>query len=288
MRLRRTERPKPPIAGAPWRWALAGALVGGLLCLLVFFPARWVADAFALASGQRVLLQDARGSIWNGSAVLVLAGGDGSRDAQALPGRLSWQLQTGWSTGATEQGSQNRGWGIGARVEHACCQKSGLQLFWRPFRQVFQLSGLDWQLPAQVLAGLGTPWNTLSLEGSIQLSSSFLQWSKNLDAASMRGSLELKALSLSSRLSMLRPLGSYRLVLDAQGAQSGSGLGFELATLQGALRLSGKGQQLAGHWRFQGQAQAEPGQDAALANILNLIGNRGGDIDWSIVRPQLP
>ena len=56
------------MASAPWRWALAGALVGGLLCLLVFFPARWVVDAVALASGQRVLLQGARGSIWNGSA----------------------------------------------------------------------------------------------------------------------------------------------------------------------------------------------------------------------------
>lgn len=273
------------MAGAPWRWALAGALVGGLLCLLVFFPARWAADAVALASGQRVLLQDARGSIWNGSAVLVLAGGAGSRDSQVLPGRLSWQLQTGWSAATLDQGS---GFGIGARVEHPCCQTQGLQLSWRPFQQVFQLYGLDWQLPAQVLAGLGTPWNTLSLEGRIQLSSSFLQWSKNLDAASMRGSLELKALSLSSRLSTSRPLGSYRLVFNAKGAQSGSGLGLELDTLHGALRLSGKGQQLAGHWRFQGQAQAEPGQDAALANILNLIGNRGGDIAWSIVRPQLP
>ena len=276
------------MTSAPWRWALAGALVGGFLCLLVFFPARWVVDAVALASGQRVLLQGARGSIWNGSAVLVLAGGAGSRDAQALPGRLNWRLQMGWNTGAPNQGSQNRGWGIGALIDHVCCQKPGLQLVWRPFQQVFQLSGLEWQLPAQVLVGLGTPWNTLSLEGRMQLTSSFLQWSQNLEAASMRGSLEMKALSLSSRLSTLRPLGSYRLVLDAQGAQSGSGLGFELGTLQGALRLSGKGQQLAGHWRFQGRAQAEPGQDAALANILNLIGNRGGDIAWSIVRPQLP
>lgn len=121
------------MAGAPWRWALAGALVGGLLCLLVFFPARWVVDAVALASGQRVLLQGARGSIWNGSAVLVLAGGAGSRDAQALPGRLSWRLQMGWNTGVPNQGSQNRGWGIGALIEHACCQKPGLQLVWRPF-----------------------------------------------------------------------------------------------------------------------------------------------------------
>lgn len=272
----------------PWLWALVGALLGGLLCLLAFFPARWIVDPIATASGQRILLRDARGSIWSGSAVLVLAGGAGSRDAQALPGRLNWQLHAGRSAAVPDQATQDRGWGVGASVEHACCQKQPLQLFWSPFQQVFQLSDLDWRLPAQVLAGLGTPWNTLSLEGRIQLSSSFLQWSKSLDAASMRGSLELKALSLSSRLSTLRPLGSYRMLMDVRSAQSGAGLGLELGTLQGALRLSGKGQQLAGHWRFQGQAQAEPGQDAALANILNLIGNRGGDIAWSIVRPQLP
>lgn len=45
-----------------------------------------------------------------------------------------------------------------------------------------------------------------------------------------------------------------------------------------------QGPALVGHWRFQGQAQAEPGQYPVLANILNLFGNRGGDIAWNVLR----
>lgn len=263
---------------------MAGGLLGGALCLLAFFPAGWLAAQVAVASGQRIVLQDARGSVWNGSAVLVLAGGAGSHDAQAIPGRLSWRLHPARSSEG--RGLTLQDWGVGVAVEHACCQRQAAQLLWLPLKQVFQLSGLDWQLPAQLLAGLGTPWNTLGLDGQLQLSSSFLQWPESMETASMQGRLELKALSLSSRLSTLRPLGSYRMALVAE--RTDAGLGFELHTLQGALQLSGKGRQLAGRWRFQGLARAEPGQDAALANILNLIGNRGGDIAWSIVRSPPP
>jgi len=263
---------------------MAGGLLGGALCLLAFFPAHWLAAQVAMASGQRIALQDVRGSVWKGSAVLMLAGGAGSHDAQALPGRLSWRLHPARSSEA--QGLRLQDWGVGVAVEHACCQRQAAQLRWLPLRRVFQLSGLDWQLPAQLLAGLGTPWNTLGLDGQLQLSSSFLQWPESMETDSMQGRLELKALSLSSRLSTLRPLGSYRMALAAQ--RTGAGPVFELQTLQGVLQLSGKGQQLAGRWRFQGLAGAEPGQDAALANILNLIGNRGGDIAWSIVRSPPP
>lgn len=263
---------------------MAGGLLGGVLCLLAFFPAHWLVARLAAASGQRIVLQDVRGSVWKGSAVLVLAGGADSHDAQALPERLSWRLHPARSSEG--RGLSLQDWGVGVAVEHACCQRQAAQLLWLPLRRVFQLSGLEWRLPARLLAGLGTPWNTLGLDGQLQLSSSFLQWPESMETDSMQGRLELKALSLSSRLSTLRPLGSYRMALVAQRA--GAEPVFELQTLQGALQLSGKGQQLAGRWRFQGLAGAEPGQDAALANILNLIGNRGGDIAWSIVRSPSP
>jgi general secretion pathway protein N len=71
-------------------WAVGGAVVGALLAAVAAAPARWLADAVADASGQRLLLADARGSVWSGSAVAVLTGGPGSRDASALPGRLKW------------------------------------------------------------------------------------------------------------------------------------------------------------------------------------------------------
>jgi hypothetical protein len=74
------------------RWAAAGVLLGSLVAGLVFAPASWLASALSGASGQRLLLADARGTVWQGSAVMVLTGGEGSHDASALPGRLHWTL----------------------------------------------------------------------------------------------------------------------------------------------------------------------------------------------------
>ena len=68
---------RPPRAST---WALAGALCGLLAGGVVFAPASWLAAAVASATQQRVLLADARGSVWSGSAVLVLSGGTSSDD----------------------------------------------------------------------------------------------------------------------------------------------------------------------------------------------------------------
>ena len=75
---------------AAGRWAIAGAIVGAVVALVAFAPAAWLASAVASATGERLLLTDARGTLWNGSALPVLSGGAGSRDASALPSRLEW------------------------------------------------------------------------------------------------------------------------------------------------------------------------------------------------------
>ena len=100
----------PPLAGTGWgestfaevAWdksrGAAGALgAGGVVLrragrLSSRLPAAWLAGAVAPATDQRLLLADARGTLWSGSAVAVLTGGPDSRDASALPGRLEWTL----------------------------------------------------------------------------------------------------------------------------------------------------------------------------------------------------
>jgi len=86
------------------------------------------------------------------------------------------------------------------------------------------------------------------------------------------GRAELDALDLSSRLSTLQPLGSYRLTLSA--GQSGPEL--LLSTLTGSLQLSGQGQWVGQRLRFRGQASASAQTQDALGNLLNLIGRRNG------------
>ena len=49
-----------------------------------------------------------------------------------------------------------------------------------------------------------------------------------------------------------------------------------LQTLRGELLLQGNGQWVGGQLRFRGDAQAAPGREEALANLLNIIGRRQG------------
>jgi len=58
-----------------------GALVGLVSALVLFAPARWLAGAIEKATGGHLLLAEARGTVWNGSAQLSLTGGAGSTDA---------------------------------------------------------------------------------------------------------------------------------------------------------------------------------------------------------------
>jgi general secretion pathway protein N len=92
------------------------------------------------------------------------------------------------------------------------------------------------------------------------------------------GSAHLDAQDIASRLSTLRPMGSYRLSWQANAALSDnmSGPTIALSTLQGALRLSGKGEWIGSRLRFVGEASAAPEREAALANLLNIIGRRSG------------
>ena len=73
---------------APWRWAALGLCLGALPALALWAPARWLAAGVQQASGGQLQLQQAQGTVWTGSARLVLTGGAGSEDQAALPGRV--------------------------------------------------------------------------------------------------------------------------------------------------------------------------------------------------------
>ena len=125
--------------------------------------------------------------------------------------------------------------------------------------------------PAAVLTGLGTPWNTLQLQGQLALQTQGLVIESVRGRVVLRGSAQLDALGVSSRLSTLRPMGSYRLALAGGEAPT-----LQLSTLAGALQLSGNGQWVGQRLRFAGEAQAAPGREPALSNLLNIIGRRVG------------
>lgn len=253
-------RPQRTIREVPWLWGLGGALAGLVLALLLFAPATWLAAGLDHASGGQVQLADARGTIWNGSAQLVLTGGAGSKDASALPGRLDWQLRPRWN-------------GLAARVRAGCCmdQPAAMRARWRFGGLDLDVADNESRWPASVATGLGTPWNTLQLDGELRLATQGLSVEWIEGRPSVTGRAELLGLRLGSRLSTLKPMGSYRMTL-----QGGTSTTLRLETLEGALQLSGSGQWVGSRLRFQGEATAAPEREAALANLLNIIGRRSG------------
>ncbi len=253
----------PPAAAparAPWGWAAAGLALGLLAVAVCWAPARWLAAGVQRASGGQLLLRDARGTLWDGSAQPVLTGGAGSQDSAALPARMHWRLRPAWG-------------GARMQLRADCCTPEPLVLHARAGWRTFMLQVADGhsQWPAAVLAGLGTPWNTLQPQGQLQLGTQGLTLAWAQGRLQLAGSAQLDALAMSSRLSTLRPMGSYRLNLRGGEAPT-----LDLATLDGALLLSGSGQWVGQRLRFTGEASAAPGREAALANLLNIIGRRSG------------
>ena len=248
-------------AQTPWGWALAGALAGVLPALLAFAPAHWLATAVGRASGQQIQLQAPSGTVWTGSAQLVLTGGPGSQDRAALPARLHWRLRPTWG-------------GLRAELRADCCTPTPLLLHlglrWGGARVALQDGQTQW--PAALLVGLGTPFNTIEPEGELNLATQGLGAQWQAGRLQLAGSATLTARQLSSRLSTLRPMGSYQLVL-----QGGPDIGVTLSTLEGRLQLSGSGHWVGTRLRFQGEARAAPGLQAQLANLLNILGRREGD-----------
>ena len=249
-----------PARTAPWRWAWAGACLGLAWALLVFAPARWLAAALDQASQGQVQLADPLGTVWDGSAQLVLSGGKDSRDQAALPERLRWRLRPSFS-------------GVSADILAECCMAQPLQLRAAPHWGGGELTLADSQShwPAAWLAGLGAPWNTLQPEGTLTLATQGLVVDLNSGRMQLSGRAQLEAIDIASRLSTLKPMGSYRVTLAGGNPNT-----LQLETLKGSLQLTGSGQWVGTRLHFDGVATAAPDRIDALSNLLNIIGRRDG------------
>ena len=258
------------------RWAWMGAGLGMALAFITQAPAHWLTQAIEQASGERVLLPDAQGTVWNGSAQWVLNEGPLNittsanlvrpASTTALPTRVTWQLGPSIDIA-------NLRLTLSATLASVCCTPQPVRVdvspLWRGMRVQVHNHTSSW--PASWLVGLGAPWNTVQPEGQMQLQTTQLQWTHQAGTERLQGTAELQMQQLSTRLSTLRPLGTYRVRV-----QGGDTMAITLDTLEGSLQLTGSGQLLNGRVRFKGEASAAPDAEAALSNLLNILGERQG------------
>jgi general secretion pathway protein N len=254
--------------GAAGRWAIAGVIFGALFGLVLFAPAAWLAQAVASSTDGRLILADARGTVWSGSAVPVLAGGPDSRAASFLPGRLEWTLSPRW-------------YGLQLAARQDCCINGTLVAEVRPglggmrAKLIAPPQGWIGQWPSAWLGGLGTPWNTLQLGGTFKLLSPGATVESAEGRWHLEGRIDLDLEGVSSRLTTLETLGTYKISLTG-GSGANTATLLSLSTQDGPLQLTGSGTWGPGGVKFRGEARSAAADEAALSNLLNIIGRREG------------
>lgn len=237
-------------------WLLAGLVSAGLT-LIVFLPAAWLAPVLEAQTDGRLTLGDAQGSLWNGSAFLGAAPSGNDPVTPLLPGRFAWRLSPLVLLGQVDM-----------RIENPAALSRPVQVTGSWYR--WRLSPSSVTLPAERLAALGAPLNTIQPSGRMEFSWTPLQVSRNGNEVSVNGTTTLQMENIASRLSPIKPLGAYNLIMDWNGNQAA----LTLSTIKGPMLLSGNGTLRNGRLQFSGKAEAEAGQEERLANLLNLLGQR--------------
>jgi general secretion pathway protein N len=246
-------------------WLLAG-IVSIALTLMVFLPAAWMAPAIEAQTGGRLTLGDAQGTLWHGSAFVGGAPSGADPVTPLLPGRFSWRLSPMVLLGQVD-----------AQIENPAALSQPVKITGSWYE--WQVSPSEIALPAERLAGLGAPLNTIQPSGSMRLAWSPLQLAREGQQIALGGSMTLHMDDIASRLSPVKPLGAYQLIMDWRGQQAQ----LALKTVRGPMLLSGAGSLKSGRLQFSGKAEAEEGQEEKLANLLNLLGQRRQEGDKNVI-----
>jgi general secretion pathway protein N len=245
---------------------LLAGIVTVAVTLAVFLPAAWMAVLVERQTGGRLTLGDAQGTLWRGSAFIGGAPSGADPVTPLLPGRFSWRLSPMVLLGQVDMDVEN---------PQALSQPIDITGTWNQW----QVSSAAVSLPAERLAGLGAPLNTIQPSGQMRLSWTPLLLTRQGNSVDVQGTMTLLMTDIASRLSPIKPLGAYQLIMDWRGQQAQ----LALKTVKGPMLLSGKGTLANGRLQFSGKAEAEEGQEERLANLLNLLGQRRREGDKDVI-----
>lgn len=250
------------------------ALLGALLVGVALAPASYADAALSHATQGRMRLAQAEGTIWNGSARLVLAEG-GAHAAEGTAAQAAFGRDDALVRGVAIPGRID--WSIRA-LPLLVGQLDALLRFDRVARPVrvhgswgevrIDAGAID--LPSVELGGLGSPWNTVRPAGALSLSWENLV----LRPTGLDGRARIELRGTSSAMTPVRPLGSYRVDVVGRGNRAE----LSIATIDGPLRLQGNGSFEADRGlRFVAEASVEARERDRLQSFLGLIGPREGE-----------
>lgn len=239
---------------------IALGVVAYPLFLVATVPARYIA---ARLPPSAVAIEDARGTLWSGSARAVVAMPQGPVPLD----RLEWHfrpLRLIAGRAAFDVHAVTRGMEARTQVERG--------------PGATHLVNLELRGDAAALAFLAPIVAAWQPQGTLSANAASL----TLDGGELRGEGRAEWLSAATTLSQVRPLGSYRAELKAAGGPAK----VVLTTMEGPLRLTGDGTLTAqGGFAFTGEARAEGPAATDLEPLLNLMGPRRPDgsrtLRWS-------
>jgi len=230
------------------RYLVAIGLLVYLVAVIAATPATLIDGSLRRASDGRIRLAEARGTLWSGAGQIEV------RDAGGRTGiakNLAWRL-------LPESVLRGR---LICEVE---VDQSGRRFPVTMSMSRIEISNAEINLPAAVL-GLGVPkLAPLGLTGEVQLRVT----SMSIESKEMQGNATLQWRDAGSVLTSISPLGDYELRLDGEGTTVHA----YLRTIQGPLRLDGKGSWVNGkNPVFLATANVPAQHQQQLAPLLRLI-----------------
>ena len=216
--------------------------------LIATAPATFADAGLRHASDGSLRIAEARGTLWSGSGQIEIRTADGQTGVARI---FAWRVVPQSLLGG-----------------HVVCEIE-LEQANRRFPLTLamsriELANADISLPASVL-GMGVAkLAPLGLTGEVQVHVASLSIARN----ALEGDATLQWRAAGSALTPLSPLGDYELRLDGEGTT----LNATLRTIEGPLRLEGKGSWTRGaRPAFLGMASVPPQHQQQLAPLLRLI-----------------
>ncbi len=222
-----------------------------LITLLITAPASLLDRYMQHISQGRLVLANASGTIWHGSATPAL---------RLQEGRLIALHALRWDVAALSPLTGK----IKARLQWNDLSDASPMEIVISFDQI-ELHHALFLFPARMLSEISPILKPSQLRGQLQLQSEQLIFSRH----GVDGSAIIDWQQASSALGSIDPLGNYRLTLNGTGERINIGL----STTSGALLLEGQGGWSAARGlEFHGKAHASPGNHDNLSELLHHIG----------------